>query len=83
VISGILALEATANCLIDAVEFPPRLMAVIDQASPVEKFEFALFARNPEKTFDRGARPLQVLRELFLGGHPKPANDGHLKTGQR
>ena len=23
------------------------------------------------------------LEILFLGGHPKPANDGHLKTGQR
>jgi hypothetical protein len=24
-----------------------------------------------------------VLAQLDLGGHPKPANEGHLKTGQR
>ena len=26
---------------------------------------------------------LEVATVLLLGGHPKPANDGHLKTGQR
>ncbi|MGE5769260.1 MAG: hypothetical protein ACM32G_03085, partial [Betaproteobacteria bacterium] len=24
-----------------------------------------------------------ILSGQYLGGHPKPANEGHLKTGQR
>jgi hypothetical protein len=28
-------------------------------------------------------RMLEELQRRNLGGHPKPANDGHLKTGQR
>jgi hypothetical protein len=26
--------------------------------------------------------PQRLLKEVHLGGHPKPANGGHLKTGQ-
>ena len=32
---------------------------------------------------ERPERPPRLLRGLDLRGHPKAANEGHLKTGQR
>jgi hypothetical protein len=36
-----------------------------------------------DKDFLIELEPCSTHYEMYPSGHPKPANDGHLKTGQR
>ena len=36
-----------------------------------------------KRIYDEDDEPIGYERLSGLGGHPKPANEGHLKTGQR
>jgi hypothetical protein len=55
------------------------------QSQPVTAPENAVLAESDESKSKRGGKRPGAGRKpnLVLRGHPKPANEGHLKTGQR
>lgn len=65
IMSSIFSVEAAANSLMTPAIFPKRLLDYIDKATPIDKFEFVLYAVQPSKNLDRGSKHLQQAAELF------------------
>jgi alpha-N-arabinofuranosidase len=58
-----------------------KVAATIDAgstAAPISPYVYGQFIEHIGDMVNRS-----LWAEMILGGHPKPANDGHLKTGQR
>jgi hypothetical protein len=89
--------EVASGTASDGLRFPPRHMDAVRQR--VREVAEAVEVVRSEDAEDvvgltaLGTTPSPLRTplsargtttvEIALGGHPKPANDGHLKTGQR
>jgi hypothetical protein len=52
-------------------------------AEPIPFDEAEFLRRTFDRSLDEMKRTREYFETLFLSDHPKPANEGHLKTGQR
>jgi hypothetical protein len=65
IMASIFSLEAAANILMTPIRSPQMLLDMVDQRPSLDKYEFILFGVQPDKKFDRGAKYVQRVRELF------------------
>jgi hypothetical protein len=76
ILNMIFSLEAAANCCLDIHPCSKSLLNSIEKFSPIDKFEFLLTTRNPNKKIDRGSILIQSISELIQLRnqyvHPKP-----------